>query len=81
MKSKTKHIFRLCAGWFFLLLGIIGLVLPILQGVLFIAIGAVLLAPDIPFFQRTLDRIKNRFPKLSEKIERFEKKFKKDSVF
>ncbi len=36
--------FLLFAGWFLILLGLLGLVLPILQGVLFLLLGAALLS-------------------------------------
>lgn len=36
--------FLLFAGWFLILLGLLGLVLPVLQGVLFLLLGAALLS-------------------------------------
>ena len=36
------------SGWFFIFLGILGLFLPVLQGILFLAIGAVLLSSVSP---------------------------------
>ena len=38
----------LVSGWFFIFLGILGLFLPVLQGILFLAIGAVLLSSVSP---------------------------------
>ncbi len=38
----------LISGWFFIFLGILGLFLPVLQGILFLAIGAVLLSSVSP---------------------------------
>ncbi len=66
MKSVLRHVF----GWGFLLLGIAGLVLPILQGWLFIAIAAFLLAPDVPLFGRLLCWIQDRSPRLRRVITR-----------
>jgi hypothetical protein len=42
-KSRLKRGAIHIAGWGFILLGIIGLVLPILQGILFILVGLLLL--------------------------------------
>jgi uncharacterized membrane protein YbaN (DUF454 family) len=51
-------------GWACLALGVLGLVLPILQGWLFIAIGALMLAPDVPLFARLVCWVENRSPRL-----------------
>ena len=47
---------------FFLVLGVIGLVLPILQGFLFLAIGLIILAKSAPWAERLLDRFKQSHP-------------------
>lgn len=60
-----KPLIRIIAGWTFFVLGVLGLFLPILQGWLFISIGAVLLAPYVPFFQRILDWVKKKFPQIA----------------
>jgi hypothetical protein len=51
-----------------LVLGVAGLVLPVLQGWLFIALGAWLLSPDVPVFARLLNWIEDRFPPLRSAI-------------
>ena len=55
-----RHLF----GWGFLAVGLAGLVLPILQGWLFIALGALLLARDVPIFARSVCWAERRFPRL-----------------
>jgi uncharacterized protein len=67
MKKVYRHVF----GWFFILLGIIGLFLPILQGILFLIIGAIILAPEVPFFQKLIDKFEIRYPEISEKAKLF----------
>ena len=57
-------------GWGALLLGIAGLFLPILQGWLFIGIGALLLAPEVPLFARLVCWVEDRFPRLKEALGR-----------
>ena len=42
--STTIKVLLLFSGWFLILLGILGLVLPFLQGVLFLALGAAILS-------------------------------------
>lgn len=58
---------RIGAGVFFFLLGIAGLVLPILQGVLFLIVSAFLLAPYSLWVQKQLARFERKFPWLSDK--------------
>ncbi len=63
-RSPFWRVARLIAGWTLVVLGIIGLFLPILQGVALILAGLALLAPDVPFARRWLDWIKNRARRL-----------------
>lgn len=46
----------------FLLLGVLGLVLPILQGVLFILLGLSILSLQVPWLARKRDAILYRYP-------------------
>ena len=68
-KSRLKRIATYLAGWGFILLGIAGLFLPILQGILFILIGLFILSGVSPRAARLLERIKNRFPKISRQFD------------
>lgn len=70
MKSVIRHV----TGWGFLVLGVAGLFLPILQGWLFIGLGAVLLSPDVPFFRRLVEWIERRSPRLKRAIRTMQKK-------
>jgi len=63
-----KKIWRVIAGWFFIILGIIGLFLPILQGILFIIIGLLFLAPGNPFIQRLLAKLKKEYHEIFRKL-------------
>jgi uncharacterized protein len=65
MKAHTKRIFVLIAGWSFLLLGIVGLILPFLQGVLFILVGLIILSSQYAWARRLLVKLRERFPKTS----------------
>jgi hypothetical protein len=69
-KLRRSRLGRQFAGWGFMALGVTGLILPILPGWIFIALGAVTLAPDVPFFARLLDRVAERVPALRSAIER-----------
>jgi uncharacterized membrane protein YbaN (DUF454 family) len=71
MGRVVRHVL----GWGSLALGVAGLVLPVIQGWLFIALGALLLAPDVPFFAQLLDRIERRIPALRHPIARMRARF------
>jgi hypothetical protein len=45
-------VFRQTLGWLFILLGLIGLVLPVLQGVIFLVIGIALVGRRNPLIRR-----------------------------
>jgi hypothetical protein len=45
-------LLRQVLGWFFILLGLLGLVLPVLQGVLFLVIGVALVGRRNPLIRR-----------------------------
>ena len=59
--SETKRVVwrlvRLTTGWSLLVLGIIGLFLPVLQGILFIASGLAILSTESAWAKRLLERI------------------------
>jgi len=65
-----RRVIRIILGTVFLVLGLLGLFLPVLQGWLFLAIGALFLSVDWPFFHRLVRWIENRFPRLRGKVEK-----------
>jgi membrane protein implicated in regulation of membrane protease activity len=62
------RIVTLVLGYALLGLGVIGLVVPLLQGVLFLILALVLLAREAPWAKRLLDRLKARYPRLGGRI-------------
>jgi uncharacterized membrane protein YbaN (DUF454 family) len=64
VKSLTKRILVLIAGWGFILLGIVGLFLPVLQGVLFLLVGLIILSSEYAWAHRLLGKLRERFPKI-----------------
>ena len=65
------RVARQIAGWAMIALGVIGLFLPILQGFLFLAIGALLLAPYVRAFRRLSAWVHKRYPHLRGPLRRF----------
>jgi len=66
MSSFAKRAAVLIAGWLFIGLGIVGLFLPILQGILFLLIGLVILSTEYVWAHHLLARVRQRFPKLGK---------------
>lgn len=62
MNTAAKKILVLVIGWTFIVLGIAGLFLPILQGILFLLIGLIILSSEYVWAHRLLTKIKARFP-------------------
>ncbi len=67
MQTKAKKALLLLFGWGFILLGVIGLFLPILQGVLFLLIGLLILSSEYIWAHRLLLKIRNRFPAVAKR--------------
>lgn len=59
----------LAAGWSMILLGLVGLVLPFLQGVLFLAIGVGILSHHSPWARRQLHRLRRRYPRAAHTLD------------
>lgn len=70
MRAASKRLAKLILGWAFIVLGVLGLVLPVLQGVLFIAIGLAILAQEQPWAHRLMTRLRHRFPHMAEVFDR-----------
>ncbi|HEY7911513.1 MAG TPA: PGPGW domain-containing protein [Blastocatellia bacterium] len=66
MGERIKRLAIWWLGWAFIVLGILGLFLPILQGILFLLIGLSLLSNSSPWAARLLGKARERFPKISK---------------
>lgn len=69
-----KRVVKLTLGWVFIVLGVAGLFLPFLQGILFLAIGATLLAQESPWAHDKLQRVRRRYPRASATLDRAQKR-------
>jgi uncharacterized membrane protein YbaN (DUF454 family) len=60
-----KRWLKLSLGTAFVVLGIAGLLLPFLQGILFLAIGFAILAQESQWARTRLEKLRRRYPQLS----------------
>jgi len=65
MNVQVKRVAILILGWCFILLGVVGLFLPILQGVLFLLIGLIILSSEYVLAHHLLAKLRQRFPRIS----------------
>jgi hypothetical protein len=72
MMEFRPSIKRKAAGWSLLVLGVIGLVLPFLQGFLFLALGMFVLRHQYFWAHRGMGWIAGRWPEMVTKIEDME---------
>jgi hypothetical protein len=63
MGRRVRSLVIRVLGWTFVFLGVLGLFLPILQGILFLAIGFVMLSYESPWFRHQLERLEKSSPK------------------
>jgi uncharacterized membrane protein YbaN (DUF454 family) len=80
--NSIKKLGLLIIGWVFIVLGILGLFLPILQGILFILIGLAILSSRSKSIRRFLKYLEERYPHQHKRVEIWRGKirswFKKD---
>ncbi len=69
MRAAAKRLAVLLLGWAFVLLGIAGLFLPVLQGVLFLLVGLIILSSEYVWAHKLLQRLRQRFPSVSRKAD------------
>jgi uncharacterized protein len=65
MNRRVKRVLVLVLGWTFILVGIAGLFLPILQGILCLLIGLTILSSEYVWAHHLLQKLKTRFPKIA----------------
>jgi len=74
--SAIKRIGLLIIGWGFVGLGILGLFLPLLQGILFIMIGLAILSSRSELVRRFLKHLEERYPRHHERVEIWREKIR-----
>ncbi len=60
-----RRWFVLLIGWAFIVLGILGLFLPVLQGILFLLVGLIILSSEYVWAHKVLTKLRGRFPRVA----------------
>ncbi len=74
IQSYKKKVVLLILGWGFIVLGVIGLFLPILQGVLFLVTGLLILSSEYVWAHKLLQKIRSRFPEFASRCDKAKNK-------
>lgn len=74
MKARLKKIGLLVLGWTFIVLGIAGLFLPVLQGILFLVIGLLILSTEYVWAHHLLQKLRDRFPAVATQLDKAKEK-------
>ena len=74
MNKHLKRSLLFVAAFLFIVFGLIGLALPFLQGILFLAIGLILLSIASPTARTWIERHTRKLPKLHLFVEKVEKR-------
>lgn len=73
MRKKAKKILVLTVGIIFIILGLLGLALPFLQGIIFLVIGFILVSFCFPEIRPWVNKHIKRYPRLFTTIDKIEK--------
>jgi uncharacterized membrane protein YbaN (DUF454 family) len=57
-----RRLAIICFGWLFIVLGVAGLFLPVLQGILFLCVGLIILSLEYKWARQILQKGRERFP-------------------
>jgi uncharacterized membrane protein YbaN (DUF454 family) len=71
MARTLERIVTLMLGWLLVALGVVGLFLPVLQGVLLLLLGFYVLSRESRWAKRKFDQLRARFPELDASVQRF----------
>lgn len=74
--NGLKNLVLLILGWLFIILGILGLFLPFLQGILFIVIGLAILSSRSKRIRHLLKYLEDRYPHLHKRVETWKEKIR-----
>jgi uncharacterized membrane protein YbaN (DUF454 family) len=67
----VKRVLVEISGWAFVVLGIAGLFLPVLQGILFLLVGLTILSLEHHWARRWIAKLLKRFPKAERSLRKF----------
>src|SRR5580704_3814297 len=70
-QKQLQRVSVIALGWVLILLGIAGLVLPVVPGAVLIVVGALMVNPQLAGLRRMLEKCRVRFPVVAPAFKRF----------
>lgn len=67
---RLKHPIRIGLGFFFLILGIIGLLVPLMPQTIFLVLALLLLFPSHPRVEKLMKKVHARWPRAAHILQR-----------
>lgn len=67
--GRFKRLLGLAAGWSLVVLGVLGIFLPILPGLPFLLLGITILSAEYAWARKLLQKLRDRFPSLTSRSE------------
>lgn len=64
-----KRVAKLVIGWSLIVLGVIGLFLPVLQGILFLLAGLIILSTEHAWAHRLRERLSAKYPAIGRRMD------------
>ena len=75
MRRHAKRAMVIGAGWVLLLIGVTGVIMPILPGIPFLVVGLLILSGEYVWAGRLLGWVRSRFPKMTHHAEKHTKRW------
>ena len=72
--KQVKRLAVLILGWALIGFGVVGLFVPILQGILFIMLGLYVLSRESRRARSWLDKLSERYPNIHSKVRRLKER-------
>ena len=69
VQARVKKIVLLLLAWSLIVLGVIGLFLPIVQGVLLLIVGLLILSSEYVWAHKLLLKVRSRFPEFASRLD------------
>lgn len=77
MKETITRVLVLVLGWALVLLGVVGLFVPILQGILFILLGLWVLSRESRWARSCLRKLRLKYPAADRRLKEMQRRFRR----
>lgn len=76
-KAQRRKIWSIALGFFFLILGVIGIFIPVMPQIVFLFLSAVFFSRVSPRLRRAMRRLRKRYPKVDHAYAKWRGKLRK----